>query len=296
MKNKILTALATFVLPIALFIFSPYWSAYFSDKKELSYEVLSTRELTNLESLDETWPDIKISYNGVDVSTGSFLTLSITNTGKLPIKREDFDSQIFIVIPDSTAIVSFKPTSASPTNLDIKLDKFEKGITVEKLLLNPGDRFFIEIFSKTPIAVADVNSRIVGLPSITKAKTEKRAGFYVGILPTNSTTKALRPPIPHIPYWCALPITYILLIGTFLLIWAAIRNTNITPKITIFFFAGVTYCLALAALSLSTSYFTEVLKINKWLSFAVQLFFTLASVYIALFLRRRYFLGFVTKS
>lgn len=291
MKNKILTALATFVLPIILFIFSPYWSAYFSDKKELSYEVLSTRELTNLESLDETWPDLKISYNGVDVSTGSFLTLAITNTGKLPIKREDFDSQIFIDILNSAAIVSFKSTFASPTNLDIKLEKFDKGITVEKLLLNPGDRFFIEIFSKIPIAVADVNSRIVGLPAITKAQTEKLSGFYVGISQTDSATKALRHPITHIPYWSAFPVTYILLTGTFILIWAGIRNKVLIPKIAIFFFAGVTYCLALAGLSLSTSYFIDVLQLNKWLIFAVQLFFALVSVYIAGIFRRRYFLG-----
>ncbi len=294
MKNKILSVLATFILPIALFIFSPYWSAYFSDKKELSYEVLSTRELTNLESLDKTWPDIKISYDGVDVSTGTFLTLAITNSGKLPIKREDFDSQIFIYIPDSAAIVSYKATFASPTNLDIKLGKFEKGITVDRLLLNPGDRFFIEIFSKNPVVVADVKSRIVGLPAITKAQPEPRAGFYVGISPTNSATKALTPPIAHIPYWSACAITYILLTGTFLLIWAAIKNKDLIAKITIFFFASVTYCLALASVSLSTSYFIDILEVNKWLTFVIQIFLTAASVYIAEFMRRKYFLGSAT--
>lgn len=295
LKNKILTALATFILPIALFIISPYWSAHFSDKKELSYEILSTRELTNLDSLDQTWPDIKISYNGVDVSTGSFLTLAITNTGKLPIKREDFDSQIFIDIPDSAAIVSFKATYSSPGNLDIKLGRFEKGITVDKLLLNPGDRFFIEIFSKNPIVVTDVNSRIVGLPAIIKAQTEPRAGFYVGITPTNSATKALSPPIAHIPYWSASVITYILFTSIFLLTWAALRNTDIIAKITIFFFAGVIYILALAGLNLSTSYFLDILQVSKWSGIAIQIFFTLISVCIAEFLRRRNFLGSMTR-
>ncbi|SEC87210.1 hypothetical protein [Pseudomonas kilonensis] len=289
MKSKILGALASFILPIALFIFSPYWSAYFSDKKELSYEVLSTRELTNLDSLDRTWPDIKISYGGIDVSTGSFLTLAIANTGKLPIKREDFDSPISIHISNSESVLSYKTVFSTPANLDVKLSKTQNGLAVSSLLLNPGDRFFIEIFSRSPVMISGVSSRIVGLPAITKAKPEPRSGFYVAISPIERSTKASRLPISHIPFWLTWAVTHILLVGTMLAIWACIRHSGVIAKVLLFLFAAVTYLLTMGGVSMCIAYFIDILDINKWVSMASMMLSTFMSVYISNFLRRKIF-------
>lgn len=68
--KKYLSILPTVILPIALFVFSPYWGAYFSDKKDLSYEVIDQRELTNLYTKESAWPGIKILYEDQNVSTG----------------------------------------------------------------------------------------------------------------------------------------------------------------------------------------------------------------------------------
>ena len=290
MKNKIFSMVATFILPIALFVFSPYWGAYFSDKKELSYEILGKRELTNLGSVESAWPGIKILYEGQDVSTGSFLTLAIINTGKLPIKREDFDSPIILHIPDTDSVLSSKSIYSNPPNLDVNVAKIKEGIAIAPMLLNPGDRFFVEIFSKSPLALNDVTSRIVGIPSLSKAKPEPRSGFYVGFSSLVLSDKSSKNPISSVPFWMVFALTHLLLIGTLIIIWAGICQTTVGAKVITFAFSALTYILALAGFTLCISYFVEILDFKKWPGLIILMCSVLMSAYIATWLRRRYFM------
>ena len=289
MNNKILGFLATFILPIALFVFSPYWGAYFSDKKELSYEILGKRELTNLGSTESTWPGIKFVYDGQDVSTGSFLTLAIINSGKLPIKREDFDSPIIVHISDSDSVLLSKPTYSNPSNLDVALTKVKEGIAIAPMLLNPGDRFLIEIFSKTRLELTDVTSRIVGIPSLSQAVPERRSGFYVGLSELALSEKSPISPIPNIPFWLVFALTHILLIGALLNVWAFVRETSIGAKVIILVMTTVMYALSLVGFTLCISYFVEILDLKKWPGLAILVGSILTSGYVSTQLRRRFF-------
>lgn len=99
---------SSIILPIVLFVVSPLWGSLFTDKKELSYKTLSKRDISTSSSLSEQWPDIQISYLGKDVSKGSFLTIVIVNTGKIPIKSEDFERPITIHLSNSASVISSK--------------------------------------------------------------------------------------------------------------------------------------------------------------------------------------------
>ncbi|WP_076383338.1 hypothetical protein [Pseudomonas sp. A214] len=289
MKNKIFSILATFILPIALFIFSPYWGAYFSDKKQLSYELLGKRGLTNLGSIESAWPGIKILYEDQDVSTGSFLTLAITNTGKVPIKREDFDSPIIARVVDSVPVLSYKITYSNPANLDIALSKVKEGISIAPMLLNPGDRFVVEIFSKAPLEIVDVTSRIVGIPNLSQTVPEPRTGFYVGLSSLAFTQNSSNLPFNNIPFWIVFALANILLIGTLLNLWFVILQPSKIAKITLSCFTTVIYALSIGAYTLCISYFVEILDLNKWLGLTILLSSITLSGYGATMLRRNYF-------
>lgn len=288
MRTKIFGILATFILPIALFIFSPYWSAYFSDKKQLSYEVLLKRELTNLGSSESNWPGIKISYEGQDVSTGSFVTLAITNTGKLPIKREDFDSPITILISEPDLIMSSKTTFSSPNNLDVALTKVKDGISVAPLLLNPDDQFFIEIFSKSALDITGIRSRIVGLASITPAQPEAQSGFYIGISSVKPKEAGSKNPISNIPFWLVLLLSNVLLIASLLHTWTGTGQNNIGASIIVFGFGVLMYAMSLAGYALSVSYLIEVLDLKKWPGLTALIIDIFFCGYTANFLRHKF--------
>jgi hypothetical protein len=290
MNGKIIGFLATVLLPIILFLLSPYWSAYFSDKKELSYEIVLKRQLTNLDSSEKTWPGIQISYQGVDVSTGSFLTLSITNSGKLPIKREDFDSPILIHIPEKESIVSFQSIFALPSNLDVTLSRVKEGLAVAPLLLNPGDRFVIEIFSRVPLEIADVSTRVVGLPKISRTQPEKQTGFNITLAPTLEFGKTTEKPISNIPAWVSFLLTHTMLIGSLLSITSFQYKKSLAEKALYLYFSLVLYVVAIISLKMTLTYFAEVLELNKTLSFTILMATTGLSVALAYFIRRAYFL------
>lgn len=288
MKGKLYSILATLILPIALFVISPYWGSYFSDKKELSYEVLAQRELTNLGSATTAWPGIKILYQDQDVSTGSFLTLAITNTGKLPIKREDFDNPIVVHVPDSNSLLSYKTIYSHPSNLDITLSKVKEGFKIAPMLLNPGDSFFIEIFSKSPLEIKDVTSRIVGIPNISQEEPESHSGFYIGLSSLGQSKQASEGLMSSIPFWLVFAVTHVLLIGTLLNVWIFQNQTTIVEKASTFIFSAVTYLLSLAGFTLSVSYFVEVLNIKKWPGLAILIGSIMISALVANSLRRRF--------
>ncbi|WP_139833019.1 MULTISPECIES: hypothetical protein [unclassified Pseudomonas] len=287
MKGKMIGFFATIVLPIALFLISPYWSAYFSDKKELSYEVLLQRQLANIESAEKSWPGIQISYQGIDVSTGSFLTLAITNTGKLPIKREDFDSPILIHIPAKDSIISFQSAFASPSNLDVTLTRSKEGLAAAPLLLNPGDRFVIEIFSRVPLEISDVTTRVVGLSKITQVKPEKRTGFDITIASPSDFGKPVTQPISTIPGWLVFLLTHLMLIGSLLSVTSAKQKQNWGARAVFLTFAVVHYLVAISSLKFTLLYFTDILEWNKSLSFVILMASTFVSALAAVFIRNR---------
>ncbi|MFU2326631.1 hypothetical protein [Pseudomonas sp. NFX98] len=286
MNGKVIGFLATIVLPILLYLISPYWSAYFSDKKELSYEVLLKRQITNLDASEKSWPGITISYQGIDVSTGSFLTLAITNTGKLPIKREDFDSPILIHISEKESIISFQSIFAFPANLDVVLTRVKEGLAAAPLLLNPGDSFVIEIFSRVPLEVSDVTSRVVGLPKINQIKQEKRTGFDITLASNSDIGKSAKNPVSNIPGWVNFIITHLMLIGSLLSITSAKRAHNWIGKVFFVSSSLVHYLIAIASLQLTVVYLTEALEIHKAVSFIILMATTVISAMVAYFVRR----------
>lgn len=287
MKGKMIGFLATIVLPIALFLVSPYWSAYFSDKKELSYEILLKRQLTNIDSAEKNWPGIKISYEGVDVSTGSFLTLAITNTGKLPIKREDFDSPILIHIPEKDSIVSFQTAFAFPSNLDVTLTRSKEGLAAAPLLLNPGDRFVVEVFSRIPLEITDVTSRVVGLPKITLVKPEKRSGFDITIASPTDFGNPAPAPIGTLPGALVFLLTHVMLIGSLLSITSAKQKQNLTARAVFITSALVQYLIAIASLKYTLLYLKEILEFSKTVSFLILMASTLLSALAGAYIKKR---------
>ncbi|MBI6575925.1 hypothetical protein YA0001_05955 [Pseudomonas viridiflava] len=278
---------SSIILPIILFIVSPWWGSLFTDKKELSYKTLSKRDLYTSSSLSEQWPDIKISYLGKDVSKGSFLTLAIINTGKIPIKSEDFEHPITIHLSDSASVISAKVVELNPKNLDVKIHSTPNGLSIEKLLLNPDDGFTIQIFSSAPLQILDVTTRASGLPKLIELLPEDRSGFYVKYSSVLDIGKTLEQNIFVIPLPVAILLTLILQIAFLFNLWNFFLSTTKLSKVVYLCLSAALYLLTLSGFKMTLIYIRDYNDSNKFVLIALFITGISLAAWLAVILRKR---------
>lgn len=278
---------SSIILPIVLFVVSPLWGSLFTDKKELSYKTLSKRDISTSSSLSEQWPDIQISYLGKDVSKGSFLTIAIVNTGKIPIKSEDFERPITVHLSDSASVISSKVVELNPTNLEVKIHSTTEGISIEKLLLNPDDGFEIQIFSSAPLKVLDVTTRASGLSKLVELIPEDRSGFYVKYSSLSEIGKTLEQNIFVISMPITILFTLILQIAFLFNIWNFFLSPSKVSKAVYFSLSATFYTLMLSGVKMILTYIIDNNGINPYVLIALLVVGLSLTGWLAVLLRRR---------
>ncbi|AKF52745.1 hypothetical protein PsyrH_20060 [Pseudomonas syringae pv. syringae HS191] len=285
--KKIFVIFSSIVLPIVLFVVSPWWGSLFTDKKELSYKTLSKREISTSSSPSEQWPDIQISYLGKDVSKGSFLTIAIVNTGTIPIKSEDFERPITVHLSNSASVISSKVVELNPTNLEVKINATTEGISIEKLLLNPDDGFAIQIFSSAPLNVLDVTTRASGLSKLVEVLPEDRSGFYVKYSSLSEMGKTLEQNIFVVSLPITILFTAILQIAFLFNIWSFFLSPNKLSKAAYLCSSVTFYILMLSGVEMIMIYIRESNGTNPYALIALLVVGLSITGWLAVLLRKR---------
>ncbi|VVP44150.1 hypothetical protein [Pseudomonas fluorescens] len=251
------------LFPLVLFTASPWWGAFFTDKKELSYQTLLKRDISADEKISEQWPGIAISYEGKDVSKGSVLTLEISNTGKVPIQRVDFDSSIIIHVSDASSIISYKVLDSSPANLGVTVSTVKEGLGVDKLLLNPGEGFLLQIFSIAPLKILDVTARVSGISEVTEVKQVERNGVYVKYVSSVDFGRTMEKQIFSIPLSIIILGSIASLLGTLINAAQAIATDKYLGKAVYGCISATLYLATLTGLKLLMTHGQQV-GMNKY--------------------------------
>jgi hypothetical protein len=150
----VLSILAVLV-PIILYIVS-------LTEKSLQYEIISRSELIGEESPIK---DLELKIKGESVKRVIFYTLSISNSGTEPIKKDDFERPISINVADDTKIYLARVKKKLPENLVLKYELNNNKVLIEPLLLNVHDEFQMELFSSSNVSPS-IDTRIVGVSKI----------------------------------------------------------------------------------------------------------------------------------
>ena len=153
------------IIDIVAWIVSPLLVAYilylFSrlnpNKRQLTLRLKSQNKLPNL-NLGSESKKLEIKWDGQSIDEITVAQLSISNSGKQEIKREDFDSDIKVTLPKENLLgISF--INAVPPSFESQakdaLSPTEDGFILKRMLWNCKESVNIMVITKQPLKKKD---------------------------------------------------------------------------------------------------------------------------------------------
>lgn len=167
------------ILPILLLLISPLWSSYFKGDKSLQYRITSHYQISGDTAEYNDWPDLKVLHIGREVIDANFFSIEITNTGDIPITKDDFHEPITFSFDEKSTVKGFRKIRSTPENLMVKGNPSESSLSISPLLLNPGDSFSIEIFVSGDSVISPPTARITGVSTLTETDESHSTGLLI---------------------------------------------------------------------------------------------------------------------
>lgn len=120
---------------------------------------------------------IQLSFDGRPVPLAVLVTLRVRNSGNTPILPNDFQGPLTVALADS--LLDLRIDCTDPVELS-PVTKVDAGtVTVEPLLLNPGDSFDLLFILDDASDRPNVSARIAGIRHLTEDRpSPRRRPFY----------------------------------------------------------------------------------------------------------------------
>ncbi|OAS27873.1 hypothetical protein AYO08_00255 [Pseudomonas putida] len=250
----------------------------------MTYEILEKKKLSELAADESVGAKLKMVFNGRDVKQGTSIIVAIENAGKAPIRAEDFYSDVVIKV-EGGEVISAQLIETQPENIPLTLVQGKESVSIKPMLINPGDRFLLKMFSDSDIKVVGVQARILGIPLIEKVQSPESSGLVVKSLkPLEgggvSEKKVLVFNIALIVF-----MGVVMLVGTFLNYIVYLRVSGWSRYMFLCLSLSL-YGGALFTVNLSTEYMVTILGWSKTVSFALNMFEILIVIALIVFVRR----------
>lgn len=164
-----------------------FWAERKAQTKRLEAVVISETRLLNPD-IAKARRNLRILYGEKEVYDLSIMQIRIKNSGNQPIKSEDIEEPITILIEGVSEIVWAEVVSTDPPELVVSVENKGDCVEVSRTLLNPEDQFIVEVVSvpieKSQPRLSNVKGRIAGIKridvqySLRKAE-ERKAKFLI---------------------------------------------------------------------------------------------------------------------
>jgi len=146
-----------------------YWKQ--RKHKSLGYEVLSCIPLSSVDPRT-LWSyqqaGLQFTFKGKNIPQGHFISIKFTNTGNVPIKRDDYDAPISLGFGEKAKVLAWRWVEKKPETIDLGTLKFDETgkTTIDPTLLNSKDSFVIEMLVSGFDSQVRIGGRIVGVKEI----------------------------------------------------------------------------------------------------------------------------------
>ncbi|WP_448245802.1 hypothetical protein [Thalassotalea agariperforans] len=276
---------ATLLIPILLFLLAPIWGALFEKNKAIEYAVVAEQKIFDHNMFNDQLPESKFNHGGLELKEVFITTIMIANTGKTPIRSNDFESSIKFEIELEKGIMTSKVSKSFPKELPVNIKTEEGAIIIEPLLLNPNDRFYIELLTETKIAIKKASVRIVGLDNIIEKEVDRYSGLMLELIePGDTISSTSQRHLMPISGYALIVISLVSGLCTFLFLFASGAYKNRAIKSIFLALAFIMYIVSLSSSKfLPEAYFGS--SSEKWMDYVSMFILLIAGAALAVWLR-----------
>ena len=147
-------------------VIGPVWLwRYDLNSRDLTV-TLSSRSALN-PKLPHSPPNLQVSVGGRALVDPYSSVIEISNTGTKPILSSEIEGQITVDLAPPAKLIQAQVVSRDPPSLSPSISMSDERILMAALLLNPGDKITIALFTENGIPAFEPKIRIAGIPVIT---------------------------------------------------------------------------------------------------------------------------------
>lgn len=143
-------------------------------RKELSYKIISFSPL--LSRKDGLVQKLQVLYEGKQISDPHVAIVRIANTGNLPIKSTDFESNMSLNFDVKTQVFSAEILKKTPQNLEANLEFTPSHVLLKPTLLNKHDSITITMLTSSKDTI-QIDARLAGIKEVREWKGGPIARF-----------------------------------------------------------------------------------------------------------------------
>lgn len=149
------------------------------DAKNINITLLSSFALVS--PISETHQGLRILYNGNVLQEPFSSIIAVRNSGAKPLQASDFDGPIRITVAKPAKLLRFQMVRREPQSLEPEVFTNERMLTIEPMLLNPGDLMSLEILTTGGKPQFASRGRIAGVPDVKneESRSESPLVFYI---------------------------------------------------------------------------------------------------------------------
>lgn len=164
----------------------------------------------------------------------------------MPIRTDDFESPIKFKVELEEGFIKTRIGNSYPKDLPVKIEADENSFSINPLLLNPGDTFFIEILTKSKIHIKKVTARIVGMGNIKEEELKPYSSLMLELVESGDTASSTtqRHLLP-IPGYALIAFSLLTALCTFVFFFAYLASSSKWIKIMFFVLSMSMYALSL---------------------------------------------------
>lgn len=134
-------------------------------RKGLSYEFMTNAPVITVK--DEDVGDLKLMFQGQQVTKSRLLMVRFSNTGNVPIQPADYETPITLSLAPGGKILSAAITGTEPPNINIAVTSDSNAVSFSKALLNARDTFICRILVSGYEGEPSITCRVAGVKEIT---------------------------------------------------------------------------------------------------------------------------------
>lgn len=150
-----------------------------TQRKSLTYEIITNAPLVGMGAKKELGDSIQISYKGKNLEYPRLVELRILNSGNSSITSSDFETPIKIFFQDSSKVIDVTIVSTIPPNIG-PIIKYESNcLSLEPILLNKGDEIRLKTLINSETSEINFSGRIVGVKEIKSLGSQNSLVFLL---------------------------------------------------------------------------------------------------------------------